>query len=245
VLADPQEPQFFASYLFSNSSQLSSRLGTVGFGQIISLAKGSNWQVSIAPAALSQFDMHSYTNDLINTDYLLGLLFAYRRDAWSSRFRVLHQSSHLGDGYIVHDLGLSTSVGRLSFEAAEILAARDFGPWRVYGGGEYIFRHIPALLRPGVAHAGFDYRGEKALVRLGRVGTGRFVAGLDGRSIQDQGWALGWNLVAGLELQNPAALPGTGWRWSLLLNAHTGVSSYGLFFRDRLSSLGVGIAFAP
>ena len=53
LLADPQEPQFFANYLFSNSSQLGSGLGTVGFGQIISLAKGSNWQVSIAPAICS------------------------------------------------------------------------------------------------------------------------------------------------------------------------------------------------
>ena len=241
LLADPQEPQFFGSYLFARAPSLSSRLGTVGFGQTIGLVRGRDWQLSLAAAALSQFDMESETTDLINTDYLVGVPFTYRHDTWGARFRIYHQSSHLGDGYIVHGLAQPFKLG---FEAAELLVADDLAHWRIYGGGEYLFHHIPARLRPGVLHGGLEYRGATALVHLGRFGSGRLVAGLDGKSCQEDGWQVGWSLVTGLELEDPGAASGASWRWSLLLKAYTGPSPYGEFYRDQLSSVGVGVGFA-
>src|SRR2546428_11888596 len=44
LLADPQEPQFFATYLWAHSPRLASRLGSVGFGQTIGLVRGRDWQ---------------------------------------------------------------------------------------------------------------------------------------------------------------------------------------------------------
>jgi len=95
-----------------------------------------------------------------------------------------------------------------------------------------------------VLHGGLEYRQPEALVHFGRFATGRLVAGLDARSVQDRQWQVGWSLVTGLELADPAAAASSGWRWRVLLKAYTGPSPYGEFYRDPVSSLGLGIGFA-
>jgi len=186
----------------------------------------------------SQFDLSSTTADLMNTDYLVGLPVAYRRGNTAMRLRVYHQSSHLGDEYMIHTQAQRVD---LSFEAAELLVARELAAWRVYGGGEYLFTHSPADLKPGVLHAGLEFHQRGSLVRLGRLAAGRLVGALDGRSVQDRGWQIGWSFVTGLELADPLVLPGSGWRWSVQLKGYSGPSPYGEFFRDRVSSLGLGL----
>src|SRR5256884_6285994 len=95
-----------------------------------------------------------------------------------------------------------------SFEAAELLLYREVAHWRVYGGGEYLFTHSPADLKPGVLHAGLEYRQPGSLVRLGRLAPGRLVAGLDGRSVQGRGWAIGWGFGTRPRLGRPPPRPG-------------------------------------
>jgi hypothetical protein len=241
LLADPKEPQFFAAYLVAHSQRLASRLGSVGFGQTIDLVGARDWQVAVAAGVFSQFNMQSATTDLMNTDYLVGLPITYRRGALATRFQLYHQSSHLGDGYILH-----AHVQRVtySFEAAELLASDDLGNWRVYGGGEYIFTRAPDDLKPGILHGGVEYRQKAAAVHLGGLAAGRLVAALDGRSVQDAGWQVGWSFATGLEFGDPGAAPGAGWRWSALVKAYRGPSPYGQFYRDHVSSLGFGLGFA-
>lgn len=240
LLADPKEPQFFANYLWDRSTRLGSRLGSVGFGETLGLVRVRDWQLAVAAGVFSEFNMQSSTTDLLNTDYLVGLPVAYRHGDWSARFSVFHQSSHLGDEYMLHTHAQRVD---LSFEAAEVLLGREMGRWRVYGGGEYVFVHSPADLQPAVLHAGVEYRARGPVLRIGRLAAGRFVTGLDAKSVQDRDWHVGWSLVSGLELGDPLAPPGSGWRWSLLLKAYTGPAPYGEFFREDVSSVGVGVGF--
>ena len=242
VFADPKDPQFFAAYLLARSSRLAPRLGSVGFGQTIALLGSRDWQLAIAAGVFSQFNMQSATTDLMNTDYLVGLPFTYRKGAVATRFQLYHQSSHLGDEYIVHTHAQRVTF---SFEAAELLMSDIVGNWRVYGGGEYLFTHAPDDLKPAIVHGGLDYRRQQPLFYLGRVAAARLVAGLDGRCTEDSGWQVGWSLATGLELADPNATPGSGWRWSVLLKAYAGPSPYGQFYRDHVSSVGVGVGFAP
>src|SRR5256885_752640 len=240
LLADPQEPRFFAGYLWARSPRLASRLGTVGFGQTIGLLRGRDWQLGIAAGVFSEFNMQSSTTDLLNTDYLVGLPLTYRHGSLATRLRLYHQSSHLGDEYMVH-----TNARRvdLTFQAVELLVASETSRWRVYGGGDYVFAHSPADLKPGVLHGGFEFRQPSSVLRLGRTTAGRLVAGLDVKSMQDRGWQVGWSAVTGLKLGDPLADAGSGWRWSVLLKAYTGPAPYGEFYRDHVSSLGVGVGF--
>src|SRR5437588_700299 len=242
LLADPKEPQFFAAYLWERSPRLAPRLGSVGFGQTIGVATGGMWQVAIAAAVFSQFNLARPTADLMNTDYRIGLPVTYRHAGLTTRLQLYHQSSHLGDEYMVH---ANAQRVDLTFEAAELLLSQQLAAWRVYGGGEYLFTHSPADLRPGVLHGGVEYREPGVLVHLGRLATGRVVAALDAKSFQDRGWDVGWSAIPGLELGDPLARADrSGWRWSVLLRAYTGPAPYGEFFRDRVASLGVGLGMA-
>jgi Protein of unknown function (DUF1207) len=240
LLADPKEPRFFATYLWAHSPRLASRLGSVGFGQTFGLLHGQDWQLGVAAGVFSEFDMQSSTTDLVNTDYLIGLPLTYRRGAWTTRLRVFHQSSHMGDEYLIHN---NAERIAFSFEAAELLIARSTSQWRVYGGGEYTFTHQPRDLKPAVLHGGAEYRQSRPVLRIGSIASGRLVAGLDARSVQDRDWRVGWSAVTGLELGDGANPPESGWRWSVLLKAYTGPAPYGEFYRDDVSYVGIGVGF--
>lgn len=238
LLADPREPGFFVAYLWGRSPNLGSKLGVVGLGQTIGLVRFGHWEVAIAAGVFSQFNMASSTNDLINADYRVGLPLTYRRRAFASRFQLYHQSSHLGDEYLLHTGAQRTN---LTFESAELLVSHEVGAWRAYGGGEYVFGRSPSDLKPGVVRAGLEYgRTPPPGLRRRQRTRPRFVAGLDVISVQVRAWQTAWSMVAGLEMPTS----GSAWCWSVLLKAYTGPTPYGQFYRDRLSSLGVGLSFA-
>jgi len=115
----------------------------------------------VVGAIFAQFDLDSASNDLINADYIIGLPLTIRRHGFSIRARVYHQSSHLGDEYLLR----SSQIQRenLSFESLELLASQEIGPLRVYGGGERIFRRDPDTVKPKLLHAGAELRSGRAL----------------------------------------------------------------------------------
>src|SRR2546423_4270699 len=172
LLADPKEPQFFAAYLWERSPRLAPRLGSVGFGQTFGVVSGRTWQVAVAAAVFSQFNLARPTADLMNTDYRIGLPVTYRPASLTTRMQLYHQSSHLGDEYMVH---ANAQRVDLTFEAAELLVSQRLAAWRVYGGGEYVFTHSPADLKPGGLHGGLEDRQTGGPLHLGRLGAGRRV----------------------------------------------------------------------
>jgi hypothetical protein len=102
LLADPEEPGFFATYLFARSLHLARRIGSAGLGQTMGLVRSrtGRWQLAVAAGLFSQFDLASTTTHLMNTDYIIGVPVSYRRGTQSARIRVYHQSSHLGEEFL-------------------------------------------------------------------------------------------------------------------------------------------------
>ncbi len=117
-------------------------------------------------ALFAQFNMDSPSHDLINADYTVGIPLTFRYEEFSMRVRLYHQSSHLGDEYL---LRYHPKRVNLSYEAFSLLLARDFGRFRLYGGGEYRLDRDPSTLSPGMAEWGLEYRGEKPLFESGRA----------------------------------------------------------------------------
>jgi hypothetical protein len=69
------------------------------------------------------------------------------------------------------------------------------------------------------------------------------VGAVDGKSFQDRHWQVGWSLQTGLAFA-PASADGVdGWGWSVLLEAYAGPAPFGQFFRETISSVGLGVAF--
>jgi hypothetical protein len=242
LLADPKEPHFFAAWLRMTSPLVTGQVSSVGLGEDIGLmrGRGGRWQVSVAAGVFSQFNIQTASIDLINTDFVIGLPYTYRRGALSARVRFYHQSSHLGDEFL---LGPNpTRRVNLSFEALELLVSRGFGELRAYAGGEYIVRHEPADLKEGLLHTGVEYRHPHSLFRLGSLGDARALAGLDAKSSQERKWQTGWSGRAGLEFT--PARPTTARRLSVLLHAYDGPAPYGQFYQDNVTWVGIGVHFS-
>jgi hypothetical protein len=241
--ADPKEPRFFVSALQADSEPRDTTLGAVGFGEHFGIVRhetsnGAGWQLGIAGAVFAQFDLEAASSDLINADYVIGLPLTWRHGDWSGRLRLYHQSSHLGDEFL-----LSTQPQRvnLSFEAIEAIVAYDFGNLRLYGGGETLFDRDPADLGKHLLHAGLDWRGREVAFRLGNRGGARWVAGLDMKRWQQNDWASQISAKAGLEFAPHGESGRAGRHWNAMLEFYDGPSPYGQFYPLDLRYWGISL----
>lgn len=241
--ADPKEPRFFVSALQADSEPRDTTLGAVGFGEHFGIVRhetsnGAGWQLGIAGAVFAQFDLEAASSDLINADYVIGLPLTWRHGDWSGRLRLYHQSSHLGDEFL-----LSTQPQRvnLSFEAIEAIVAYDFGNLRLYGGGETLFDRDPADLGKHLLHAGLDWRGREVAFRLGDLGGARWVAGLDMKRWQQNDWASQISAKAGLEFAPHGESGRAGRHWNAMLEFYDGPSPYGQFYPLDLRYWGISL----
>lgn len=238
LLADPKQPQFFVSLRHYDSPIDTTTVGAVGFGETFGLYRregkhpGDGLQIGIDGGLFAQFNMGAASNDLINADYIIGIPATYRRGPWSSRLRVYHQSSHLGDEFL-----LNTRPERinLSFESLEALVSYDWRQLRVYGGGEYLFSREPEELDPEGLHGGLEFRGTKPW-----LWGGRLVGGLDLRSWREHDWDVDASLTAGLEF---GATQSGRRRLRIMAEAYEGHSPHGQFYEDDIRYLGVGLYF--
>lgn len=240
LLADPKAPRSFASALHGSAGDFPARIGAVGIGDRVGVFRWGRTQVDLFGAVFSQFDLGAPSFDLINADYVVGLPLSIRYRGFSGRLRVYHQSSHLGDEFL-----LRSQVDRenLSFESIELLLSQTLGPVRVYGGGERLISPSPDDLSDLVGHGGLELRPGAALLRVGMLGSARLIGAADLKLIEEQDWEAGVSLRAGLEggRVERSAVPVS--RWQLLFEYYSGPTPYGQFFRRDLTYWGVGLHF--
>jgi len=246
ILADPKEARSFASLLrgtfrsLDDPSGEGTTIASVGLGDSFGLIRwggprpNEGVQLDVVGSIFAQFDLGAKSNDLINADYIIELPLTFRRSGFSTRVSVYHQSSHLGDEYLLRSEDIDRQ--NFSFESLELLASLELGPVRVYAGGERILRREPATLPARVLHGGAE-------LRSGRVGTVQLVGGLDFKSPDLNDSSPAYSGRAGLEVArygsggHPARLV------TLMLEFYQGPSPYGQFFQDDISYVGVGLHF--
>ncbi len=238
LLADPKQPQFFVS--INHFSSLDERYprASVGFGETFGLYKffgsreGDGLQLSAEGAIFAQFNLDTPSSDLINADYTIGFPLTYRYGDNSLRSRIYHQSSHLGDEFL-QSLNPPERVN-LSYEAIDLIYAREWRGWRVYGGGEYLLAKEPSDLKRASSHWGIEYSGSKPL-----VWNGRPVAGVDVKSLEEHDWANDTSVKAGLEFGHPN--PGQR-RLRLMAEWYQGFDPYGQFYNNKVEYYGLGLS---
>lgn len=238
LIADPKQPQFFVSLHRLYSPRLRYTEAAVGFGETFGLYRffgnqeGDGLQLSVEGAIFAQFNMDTSSSDLINADYTIGIPVTYRHGDNSLRFRVYHQSSHLGDELL---LGVNPPERvNLSFEAIELIYSREWRGARVYGGGEYLIHKDPSGLKPLSAHWGIEFRGSDALVWGGRP-----LAAADMKSLEEHAWAIDYSAKVGLEFGKPN--PGQR-RLRLLLEWYKGFDPHGQFYVHKVEYAGLAVA---
>ena len=252
LLADPKQPRFFATFQAVHVSNpipqanigSSVNVGSVGFGESFGLVGQRNgcdgWQIGILAGVFAQFNMDSSSKDLINADYVIGIPFSWRAGLVSTRMRFYHQSSHLGDEFLLGNPGINRED--FSIEEFEALFSLDTpGGWgRVYAGGGYM-AHTEPKLDPVKIQWGLELRGPTYHTPLyGALLPDLHIVpvlGADFKSFEELNWVVNTNVVTGLEFYR-----GTGSRrFRTLVNYYYGYNPYGQFFRQKIETVGIGV----
>jgi len=253
LIADPKAARSFASYLREQSDSAGTtsplNLASVGVGDEFGLGRwsrtrsGDGVQISLTAGVFAQFDLGTDSYDLLNADYMVGLPVTIRSGWFSTRLRIYHQSSHLGDDFLLREPPERRNRQNLSFESAEWILSVDGGALRAYAGGEYLFNRSPNDLEHYVAHGGAELRPELLVIPLGALGGFRLVAATDLKASQEHDWKPSVSARAGFEYDRAgnAELPGR--RWGIFFEFYTGPSPYGQFFREKVRHIGAGIHF--
>lgn len=244
LLADPKEPRSFASYLRGEFRTLDdpagkgTNIGSVGLGDSFGLVRwggsraGEGVQLDLVGAIFAQFDLGKPSNDLINADYIVGFPVTLRRSGFSARVTFYHQSSHLGDEYLLR--GEEIERENLSFESVALLLSQEIGPLRVYAGGERLFRREPEALAESLMQGGVEFRSRRA-------GSMAFVAAVDLKATQQHDWSLATSGRAGIEFARSGAAGHPARLVAFMLEVYEGPSPYGQFFQDNISYVGFGL----
>jgi hypothetical protein len=253
LLADPKAVHSFASALRersdSSGTQTSRTIASVGIGDMFGLGRwngsrpGDGVQLSLSAAVFAQFDLGAPSYDLVNADYVVGLPLTIRRGRTSMRLRIYHQSSHLGDEYLLREPASRRNRENLSFESLEGTLSIDAGALRLYGGGERLINREPADLAATIVHAGAELRPTFWIIPLGHLGGFRFLAGGDVKTSEEHDWKPSISARAGLEYDRARGTQPPGRRWGIFAEYYEGPSPYGQFFREQVRYAGVGIHF--
>lgn len=249
LMADLKQPQFFAAWQATRvrANNTSVNIGSVGLGENFGVVGRRNgcdgWQVGVLAGIFAQFNLDAASTDLINADYVVGFPISWRRGLFSTRVRLYHQSSHLGDEFLLGNPGFKRV--NLSFEAVEAIMSLDMpGGWgRVYAGGSTLVHRAPATLDRNGVQWGFELRGPAIEAPI--LGTQlpglrlRPVFGGDFKSFEELHWIINSNVVGGLEWSKA----GSDRRVRVLLNYYHGFVPYGQFFAQKIETVGVGVYF--
>jgi hypothetical protein len=239
--ADPRWPHFSMASRQVTLGQEPGNTGSANFGETFALYRNAapldgQWEIALQAGVFSIFNMSapSGSKDLVNADYTLGLLTSYRTGPFSGFLRLHHQSSHLGDEYILNS---QTPVNRinLSFEELELKISYELTSWfRIYGGGGMLVDRDPSYLNRGTSQVGTELTSPWTLWG-GKV---RPVAYADFQANARSNWRVASSIMAGLQFEN--ARIGDR-RLQVLAEYFSGPSPNGQFYTQNTEWIGVGV----
>jgi hypothetical protein len=235
--ADPRWPRFTLGYMRYFGDSQFTHTGTAEAGASIAIVQKNArrrgaWEVGIQGGVFSIFDFGAPSSDLVNADYLGGITFTYAFDSLAFLTRLVHQSSHLGDEFL-----LNNEVERinLSFEELSVLVSFELRDWaRLYGGSAVIVRSEPSNLDRWSLQGGIELRPVTANTER-RL---QLLMALDLQSWQQNDWIPDASFIAGLTLD---PIGESSYRVDFLLRYYIGRSPNGQFFTERIQTLGPAV----
>ena len=240
LLADPRWPHFSASYQQHSANDLE-KVGSATFGETFSIYRfagpwDSQMEVGLQAGVFSIFDLASDSHDLVNADYLVAIPLSIKKNNFSAMAKVFHQSSHLGDEFVLRDD--SGERINFSYEGVDTLLSYNFPfGFRLYGGGGYLFDRTPSELDPWIAQGGVEFTSPTAWMD----GALRPIAAVDIQSREATDWDTDVSVRMGVQLENPDFLSR---KLKIMLEYYKGSSPNGQFYiRDEEEYFGIGLHF--
>jgi hypothetical protein len=237
LIADPRWPHFAASYQHYLNDKNLRGVGAASFGETFTLYRerlgGAWWETGIQAGVFALFDLDSDSRDLVNADYFAAVVGGYRYGSFSALARLFHQSSHLGDEFL-----LRSRVSRLnlSYESVDLKLSYELGEaWRLYAGAGYLFDQEPANLSPWSLQWGVEFRSPWPAPDAGF----RPVAAVDVQNREENDWHTDFSLRVGIQFDGVLATRNL----QFLLEYFRGHSPNGQFYKEKIDYIGVGAHF--
>ena len=248
IIGDPWEPMYSVAYRWGDD-QLGAKVIEVSYGDEFPIFRWfdvfsahGDLQIGITAGVWSAFKMNATTDgalsELVNTDYLVGLMLTYAYDKWSYRFRFYHISSHLGDEFLVNHPNFDRV--NPSMECVDLFVSCQLtSAIRLYvGPGIVVHSDTSYHIDPFYIEYGTEMRwwGRKYFYhRL--YGTFFFVANF--RNWQENDMEFDTSLLLGYEWSK---LQGVGRKIRIFGEYHNGYSE-GQFFKDHTSWIAIRLAW--
>ncbi len=235
--ADPRWPHFSVAYRRVSQGPEPKTTGSANFGETFSIYRDAapfdgQWEIAFQGGVFSTFDLDAPSADLINADYTAGLLTSYRTGSFSGFIRVHHQSSHLGDEFILNN---QPNRINLSYEEFDLKLSYELFDWfRVYGGGGILVDRDPKTLGQGTSQFGTELTSPWTLLS-GKI---RPVVYADFQVNERSNWTVNRSVMAGLQFEN--ARIGDR-KLQLLMEYYKGASPNGQFYSQRTEWIGIGL----
>ncbi|NGZ94565.1 MAG: DUF1207 domain-containing protein [Nitrospira sp. WS110] len=237
--ADPRWPHFSASYRGYRTNDLTAAFAGT-FGETFSLYRNrapfsGQWELVLQAGVFSLFDLSATSLDLVNADYNAGFLTVYRSGKFSGFLRLHHQSSHLGDEFLLANQGVQRI--NLSYEELDMKLAYDASDWiRVHAGGGYLVHRDPSDVEPISTQWGIELTSPVTFLS----GSVTPICYADFQSNERSQWAIAQSIMAGLRFEN--ARIGNR-QLQLLAEYFAGPSPDGQFYTQHSHWFGVGLHF--
>lgn len=239
LIADPRWPHFSASFQhYTDKNRQIENVGAVNFGETFTICRfdgfwRSRMEIGIQAGVFAIFDLDAPSSDLINADYYVGIPVVFAKGNFSNMTRISHQSSHLGDEFVLRDR-VDDRIN-LSFEQVDSLFSYRLPKgFRIYGGGGYLFNKTPSDLDSWSTQAGLEFRSPVRYLEE----VLRPVAAVDIQNRQESGWDTDLSIRCGVQLSNPNLATR---KLAVLVEYYSGHSPNGQFFDQTIEYIGIGI----
>ena len=238
LLADPRWPDFSVAYRYYIEDNEVRHVGVANFGGMLALYRDTaplsgQWEVGLQAGVFSIFDLAADSKDLINSDFFVSAISSYRKDNFSAMARLFHQSSHLGDEFL-----LRNRVNRvnLSYEGLDLkLSYRIADLFRLYGGGSWLFDQEPANLDPWMTQFGLDFESPWLFYDHAQP-----IGGVDFKLHEEHAWSTDFSVRAGVRFSGSRTFYR---KLALMLEYFKGHSPNGQFYQRKIEYLGVGLHY--
>ena len=240
LLADPRWAHFSAAYRnYIGKNVDGNHNGSVSFGETIPFYRANlgqttiQWETGLQATVFSDFNLGAESSDLINSDFIASAYFSMRAGKFSAFSRIYHQSSHLGDEFL---LRTRTDLERvnLSYEGVDLRLSYELPHGiRIYGGGGGIFHKEPSNLKPWSVQYGLEFRSPWRIASA----PIRPIMAVDLKNYEQTNWSTDVSARAGIQFENFQTF---GRKLQFLLEYFNGNSPTGQFYIDKVEYLGIG-----
>jgi hypothetical protein len=197
------------------------------------------WETGMQAAVFSDFNMDTQSNNLINSDFTVAAYSSLRSGKLSAFGRFYHQSSHVGDEFLIAQYQQDTNFQRvnLSYEGLDLKLSYEL-PYgmRIYGGGGGLVDKDPTVLKTWSTEYGVEFR-SPWLINLAAM---RPIIAADLKNFQQNNWSTDLSIRAGVEFDNTNIW---GRKLQILAEYFDGNTPIGQFYQNRVQYMGIGAHF--